>query len=166
MVDVLAHHDSAGCGEDHLVSHLQEPQNAEVIVRGGRQRFARLTHVAVELGDERLRLLEAVALGLREIDLGAANRFRDPARHRRHELREMPERERLGVWLPLSLLGGHAFEQPSGRRHLLVELWNQILADGHDSWLKEGCGADWWSTLAWAGPRTAGTAESHEWKHE
>ncbi len=45
--------------------------------------------------------------------------------------RELPERHRLGVWLPLKLVGRHPLQHPASRGSFLFQFSEQCVRDGY-----------------------------------
>ncbi len=66
-----------------------------------------------------------------EIEDGGVERRRAPEGDVGEMAGELAERHRLVVWLPGELRLGHAFEETTGRRHLVIELREQCVCDGH-----------------------------------
>src|SRR5262249_33996806 len=125
MVQMRAEHDAPRRRPQHVTAALERPRRIQITVLQRGERGNGVTNVLIERRDERFSLLETVAAGAREIQVGLRCRVRDPARHPRYELRKMSERKRLRMRLPLGLVARHALEQPARGAHLHLELWDR-----------------------------------------
>src|SRR5690606_41226567 len=99
---------------------LERPRLLERLTRHRAERLPGSLHATIELRQQGLRSLEAVAASLGEIDERLVERPGNPARHQGYELGKMSQREGFLVRLPLTPFAGDALEEPSGGSHFLI----------------------------------------------
>src|SRR5687768_9380000 len=131
MVDRVPKCIEAACGVVDLGSRADAPGSIEFDVLRLRQCLPQLGGICVEIAQERLRRLEAVAGPGGEIEVDAFDNVRHHLRHSAAELREMPERRGPGVRLPGSFVTRDALDQTAARLELRLDLLQKSLANCH-----------------------------------
>src|SRR5687767_8919975 len=111
---------------------FQRPWRRHLSVTLADQRRAGVTDVTVE---DRQQLSAGGCLQgrrvARQVELVLRQRDAPPARYRRDVLRQLAERHRLLMRLPVELTLRHAFEELPGNGHLVIELGEQRVGNAH-----------------------------------
>ena len=131
MVDGLAHDHRARSGEENLLASLQGPVDLEVRVLCRCDRLARFLYVLVERFDEIFGPLVGVSWITAKVERCLGHGIGNPARHSCHELGEVSQRERFGMRLEFSFVGGNSLDHFASCGHFLVEFRQQCVSDAH-----------------------------------